>query len=199
MNAEPSHYIKRLPIGQRIRIPDEGIADWDIFPFEGDLAVKVLEEPVLPEPPRQGEEGAASCAACAKPDSDYIWTDEHWRLKAYVPTAIPAMLLLEPRGHHDLSDLPAERAAEIGPMFQRIEQAVMQLGGIARVHHYKFGDGAAHLHFWFAARPEGMMQLRGSCLLLWDDVLPKAPETESSETGRGIAAAMAADGGIAQV
>ena len=75
----------------------------------------------------------------------------------------------------------------------------MGLGGIARVHNYRFGDGATHLHYWFLARPEGMMQLRGSCLAIWDDLLPKAPEAEWAETKRRIAAAMAADGGIAHV
>jgi len=44
-----------------------------------------------------------------------------------------------------------------------------------------------------------MMQLRGTCLPLWDDVLPKVPEDERRGTGRRIAAAMAADGGTAQV
>ncbi|MBR7828963.1 hypothetical protein KDK95_21815 [Actinospica sp. MGRD01-02] len=199
MSVEPSEYVKRLPVGQRIAFPAEGIPGWEIFPFEGDLRIKVLEQPVLPEPPRQGEEGAENCQACATPDAEYIWTDEYWRLKGYGPAAVPAVLMLEPRGHHDQSDLPVERATEIGPLFQRIERAVMGLGGIARVHNYRFGDGATHLHYWFFARPEGMMQLRGSCLAIWDDLLPKAPEAEWAETKRRIAAAMATDGGIAHV
>ncbi|MET9614867.1 hypothetical protein [Kitasatospora indigofera] len=37
----------------------DGVQAWDIFPYEGELRVKVLDEPVLPEPPRQGE--AESC------------------------------------------------------------------------------------------------------------------------------------------
>ena len=200
MSVEPSEYVKRLPIGQRIEFPAEGIPGWEIFPFEGDLQIKLLEEPVLPEPPRQGEEGPETCRACATPDSDYIWTDEHWRLRTTAsPAAVPAVLLLEPRDHHDFADLPAERAAEMGPLFQRVERAVMGLGGIGRVHQYKIGDGATHLHYWFFARPEGMLQLFGSTLVLWDDLLPKAPDAEWSETNRRIAAAMAVEGGVAHV
>jgi hypothetical protein len=41
-------FVTRLPIGQRIPLPSEGIPGWEVFPFEGDIRVKVLEEPVLP-------------------------------------------------------------------------------------------------------------------------------------------------------
>jgi hypothetical protein len=107
------------------------------------------------------------------------------------------MVLLQPRGHHDLADLPPERAAEIGGMLQRVEVAIMSLGGIARVHVNKWGDGGAHLHLFLIARPEGMMQMRGTCLPLWDDVLPKLPSSLWQENNRLIAAAMQAGGGTA--
>lgn len=38
-----SPYVQRLPIGERIPFPADGIPYWEIFPFEGDLQVKVLE------------------------------------------------------------------------------------------------------------------------------------------------------------
>lgn len=198
MSIEPSDYVKQLPIGQRIPFPTEGIPFWEIFPYEGDLQIKVLEEPVLPEPARHGEDGPEDCGGCGRPDTDYLWTDEHWRLSGLgEPTALPAMVLLQPRGHHDLHDLPPERAAELGGMLQRVEQAIMSLGGIARVHINKWGDGGAHLHMFLLGRPEGMMQLRGTCLPLWDDVLPKQPEEVWRETNRRIAHAMQAGGGTA--
>lgn len=56
--------------------------------------------------------------------------------------------MLQPRGHYDLTDLPAERAAELGPLLQRAERAVRSLDGVARVHVNRWGDGAAHLHFY---------------------------------------------------
>ncbi|MER5460942.1 hypothetical protein ABT010_09675 [Streptomyces sp. NPDC002668] len=49
------------------------------------------------------------------------------------------------------------------------------------------------------ARPTGMMQLRGTCLPLRDDVLPKVPKDAWQKTNRRIAEAMAADGGTAHV
>lgn len=199
MSVEPSDYVKGLPIGQPIPFDADGIPGWEIFPFEGDLKVKPLEQPVLPEPPREGEAGGPPCTACAAGDDRYIWADEHWRLRKFDPAAIPALVMLEPRAHHDNGDLPAERAAELGGLFQRIERVLLGLSGVARVHIMRFGDGAEHLHWWFAARPEGMMQLRGSCLLIWDDVLPKQNPEAWAETNRRIAHAMAADGGVALV
>ncbi|RAG80771.1 hypothetical protein DN069_36305 [Streptacidiphilus pinicola] len=193
-----SDFHAHLPIGERIPMPEDGIPFWEVFPYEGDVQIKVLEPPVLPEPPRNGEDGPEDCHACAKPDEAYLWTDEHWRLRTLAePASLPAMLMLEPRGHHDLADLPAERAAELGGMLQRIERAVTSLGGVARVHVNRWGDGAAHLHLWLIARPEGMMQLRGTCLPLWDDVLPNVSAELWAETGRRIARAMAAEGGTA--
>ncbi|MFD9127705.1 HIT family protein [Kitasatospora sp. NPDC059571] len=191
-------YLARLPIGERIPVAADGIASWDIFPFEADLRTKVLDAPELPEPPRDGESGPGDCSQCARPDEDFVWTDRDWRLAMPAePAALPALVLLQPRGHHDLADLPPERAAELGPMLQRVERAVQSLGGIGRVHLNKWGDGAAHLHIWLIARPAGMMQLRGSCLPVWGDLLPAVPDAEWQDNRRRIAAAMAADGGTA--
>jgi diadenosine tetraphosphate (Ap4A) HIT family hydrolase len=113
------------------------------------------------------------------------------------PTALPVVVLLCPIAHHDLLDLPAELASELGPMLQRVEKAIMSLGGIARVHVNKWGDGSAHLHLWLIARPAGLMQLRGTCLPLWDDVLPRQEEAQWRAVLGELAAALAADGGTA--
>src|SRR4051812_37944431 len=123
MSNEPSEYVKRLPIGQRIPLPADGIPFWDVFPYEGDLQIKILDEPTLPEPPRHGEAGPDDCSACQRPDTDFLWTDDHWRLVRFEePGAVPAMTMLQPRGHYDLHDLPPERAAELGPLLQRVER-----------------------------------------------------------------------------
>ena len=101
-----------------------------------------------------------------------------------------ATLLLEPRGHYDLADLPNELASELGPLFLRVENAVLSLGGIARVHINRWGDGGAHLHWWFMARPEGLTQLMGSCSSMWLDVLPPRPQDEWDATIRSVAKVM---------
>ncbi|MFB7620055.1 hypothetical protein [Kitasatospora sp. NPDC056181] len=194
----PDAYLAGLPIGEPLPFPVDGAPSWDIFPYEGELRVKALVAPELPEPPRQGEEGPESCKQCARPDEDFLWTDEHWRLSTTdEPSGLPAVVLLQPRAHHDLLDLPPGRAAELGPMLQRVEAALLSLGGIGRVHVNRWGDGAAHLHLWLIARPAGMMQLRGSTLPLWMDVLPPLSAEAGAATAGRIAAAMAAGGGTA--
>lgn len=56
-----------------------------------------------------------------------------------------------------------------------IARAIEALDGVARAHLSKWGDGAEHLHVIFYGRPEGHSQLRGTCLALWDDILPIWP------------------------
>ena len=41
MSVEPSEYVKRLPIGERIPFPSDGIPFWEVFPYEGELQIKV--------------------------------------------------------------------------------------------------------------------------------------------------------------
>jgi hypothetical protein len=69
------------------------------FPFEGDLQVVPLNEPVLPEPPRSGEDGGLPCPKCEGPDRFVIWRDGHLRLKAFGPSGLPFVAVLEPREH----------------------------------------------------------------------------------------------------
>jgi hypothetical protein len=149
---------------------------WPTFPFEGDLRVKPLEDPADVEPPRHGED-PAECSACRAPDAAYIWVSERWRVRALDrPTGLPMVLILESRSHLDLGDLPNLLAAELGVLTVRLERAVRSLDGVARVHVNRWGDGSAHLHVWFLARPFGRLQLRGTFLSLWDDILPRIPE-----------------------
>jgi diadenosine tetraphosphate (Ap4A) HIT family hydrolase len=190
-------FLAHLPIGDRPPFPGDGMPGWEIFPYEGEIQVKVLQEPELPEPPRAGA-GGADCHGCKDPLRGAVWADEHWRVvHTGEPTALPVIVLLCPMGHYDLHDLPPERAAEFGPMLQRVERAIMSLGGIARVHVNKWGDGGEHLHMWLIARPEGLTQLRGTCLPHWDDVLPVQEEGQWRSALAEVGAALAAEGGQA--
>lgn len=156
------------------RLPD--FTTWPSFPFEGDIRVKPIESPVEVEPPRTGED-PNDCSACSASDDAYIYVNERWRVRAMDrPTGLPMVLILESRSHLDLGDLPNMLAAELGVMTVRIERAVRSLDGVARVHVNRWGDGSAHLHVWFLARPHGRLQLRGTFLSLWDEILPPIRE-----------------------
>lgn len=167
----------------------ELIADsW--FPFAGDLTVKPLDAPVIPEPARHGA-GGIGCRSCDRTDDDFVWTDRHWRLQGYSPSPIPGVVLLTSREHYDsFADLPPELLAELGLMTARVERVLLDLGGVARVHVVRWGDGGEHFHVWFMPRPLGMLQLRGSMLSVWLDVLPPIPETALEQTLRRVAAGM---------
>jgi hypothetical protein len=105
------------------------------------------------------------------------------------------VLILESRSHLDLGDLPNLLAAELGVITVRLERAVRSLDGVARVHVNRWGDGSAHLHLWFLARPYGRLQLRGTFLSLWDDILPPIPEHQWRDNLALIAAWLAEFGG----
>ena len=161
------------------------------------MRVKPLAAPVEVEPPRSGED-AAECVACGTPDDAYIWVSERWRVRAMDrPTGLPMVLILECRSHLDLGDLTNLLAAELGVMTVRLERAIRSLDGVARVHVNRWGDGSAHLHLWFLARPHGRLQLRGTFLTLWDDILPVIPEQQWRENLALVAAWLADFGGQA--
>lgn len=175
------------------RLPD--FTTWPSFPFEGDFRVKPIEAPVDVEPPRTGED-PNDCTACAAADDAYIYVNERWRVRAMDrPTGLPMVLILESRTHLDLGDLPNMLAAELGVMTVRLERAIRSLDGVARVHVNRWGDGSAHLHVWFLARPYGRLQLRGTFLSLWDDILPPITEDRWRENLAMVAAWLAEFGG----
>jgi hypothetical protein len=175
------------------KLPD--FVTWPSFPFEGDLRVKPLEPIADVEPARDGED-IADCPACAATDDAYIWVSERWRVRAMDrPSGLPMVLILESRSHLDLGDLPNLLAAELGVMTVRLERAIRSLDSVARVHVNRWGDGSAHLHLWFLARPAGRLQLRGPFLSLWNDILPAASEEQWRENLALIAAWLAEFGG----
>jgi hypothetical protein len=195
-NSASSASAPRSAAGQGAqRGPLPAFTYWPTFPFEGDLRVKRLLEPVPVEPPRHGD-NPAECRACAAPDEAYIWVSDRWRVRSLDrPTGLPAVLILESRSHLDLGDLPNMLAAELGVMTVRLERAIRSLDGVARVHVNRWGDGAAHLHLWFLARPYGRLQLQGTFLALWDDILPPIPEDQWLENLALVAAWLAEFGG----
>ncbi len=156
------------------RLPLARMTSWDISPFEVEgLRVAPLRPPVLPERPRQGED-PSECNSCRNRDEG-IWFDDRWRLTRITRVGVPLVLMLHSRDHYDLADLPDELAAELGVLSTHIARHVQALAHISRAHIYRIGDGGAHLHIWFFARPEGQTQLYGSWMPVWDDLLPEYP------------------------
>lgn len=171
------------------RLPLSRMSGWDISPFEeAGLQVARLRPPVLPEPARQGED-PSRCQSCESRD-DGIWLNTNWRLTRVTGVGVPLVLMLHPREHHDLPDLPDELAAELGVLSVHISRHIEELPHIARAHVYRIGDGGAHLHVWFFARPAGQSQLYGSWLVVWDDLLPEYPEDVAEDDAGSVAAAL---------
>jgi diadenosine tetraphosphate (Ap4A) HIT family hydrolase len=116
--------------------------------------------------------------------------DERWRLTQVQGVGVPLALMLHPRDHHDLADLTDDLAAELGVLSTHVARHVEALAHISRCHVYRIGDGGAHLHVWFFARPEGQAQLFGSWLVVWDDLLPEYPSAEAQADAAAVVDAL---------
>jgi hypothetical protein len=184
-------YHSRLPYGERVS--PEPVLGSRFFPFDGDLQVRPLDEPEIPEPPRMGEPGGKPCDLCADPERGLVWRDVDWMLHTSGdPIGLPMVAMLSPVQHVTLHTMPDDLAASWGPMTRRVALAIGQIPGVARVHFHRYGDGSEHFHQWFLARPLGMMQLRGPMLAIWDDLLPALPDEELHANLRTVAEALAA-------
>jgi diadenosine tetraphosphate (Ap4A) HIT family hydrolase len=152
------------------------LATWEPFPFEMEgLRVRTLRRPEVPEAPRHDED-PATCRTCAAKDGLAVWQNEGWRLIALSePSGAPFILMLMPKEHFDLGTLPDDMAAQLGQIVVHVGRAIESLPHIARAHISRFGDGGAHLHIFFFARPEGFIQLRGNFFMVWDDLLAPVP------------------------
>ncbi len=172
VSESPEEFYERTK--DALRMPP--VETWETFPFDGEMTPRELQPPAKRDPQRHGE-GGVDCRRCAAPDSDYLWTDENWRLYAIdPPNGRPIVMLMESREHYDApGDLPDELAQELGVRLARIERAIAKVEGIGRVHVCRWGDGGEHLHWWFMARPARFPQLLGNFAAIWDDILPPTP------------------------
>ena len=185
MSETPEQFYERTKDG--LRMPP--LEEWGTFPFDGAVQPRPLQPPAEDEKTRNGE-GGVDCFACNKSPEDLIWVNESWQLTAVGPTGLPVVLILEPKEHYDIDTLPAQLAAEMGPLLQRIERAARAAGDIGRVHIGRWGEGGEHLHWWFLARPARMRQLSDSFAAIWDDVLPPVPENIWRESIAKVVAAL---------
>lgn len=174
----------------RLPVPDGLFSE--IFPFAPGLAAVPLEPPR--ELPARFGADPASCHSCADRDEG-IWLDEHWRLARVTGAGVPLLLMLHTRDHFDLADLPDDLAGELGVLTVHVVRAVEALPHVQRAHVTRWGDGGAHLHVWFWARPAGQAQLRGSCLPLWESLLPEYPAEIADADAAVVAEALVASYG----
>lgn len=175
----------------RLAIPADGIPYWEIFPFEADgLRLRPIEPLAEAEPPRHGED-AKACGTCHDVDAQSsvdaeVWRDDHWRISVTEPSGAPLILMLTPQAHDDFTTLPMDRAAEMGQIMVALGAAIEALPSVARVHVSKWGDGGAHAHIFFFARPTLMPQLRGTMMAVWDDFLPQIPIAVRDANARAV-------------
>ncbi|MFE6996827.1 hypothetical protein ACFVAE_12765 [Microbacterium sp. NPDC057659] len=169
--------------------PAPSIAAFELLP---------LAEMLVPEKPRGGELDPSECGHC-KPSEYTIWQDDDWRVVSGFPggVGLPFVGALSPRRHALLEDAPVELLAGLGPVMQRLSNAVKEIPAVARCHFMRWNDGSAHLHMWAYARPLGMMQGRGAILPYWEQSMPAMPEQMQQDHIRIVAEALAAGGGEA--
>jgi len=183
---------------ERLPLPD--FVRWPIFPFEGDLQVREVTPKRAEDYPRDGEPGGSPCPSCTAPDSEYLWVDEHWRVRPPLqPSGAPVLVFLETRAHVDLDGLDDELAGELGRMIVRLDRAIQAVGGIGRVHVNRWGDGGSHFHVWCYGRPLGDTQMIGFCLPLWAMTLPPTPTDQWNASLAVIATELAQRGGRSMV
>ena len=192
-----SAYHRGLPIGQRMSA--DALVESAFFGFEGDVVVKPLEPMLVPELPRGGELDAGECFHCGPAAANAIWRDELWHVGAAPVTGLPFIAGLAPNAHVRLDEMGPELLATFGVITQRLAGAIQSLEEVARTHFSRWGDGSAHFHLHFLARPLGMMQGRGAMLAFWDDVLPPTDPDLLARNARQVAQALAREGGEALI
>jgi hypothetical protein len=181
-------------------LPLPDFVSWPLFPFEGDLRVRPVEPPLDREIVRAGEPGGPPCHACGKPDEDYLWVDDRWRVLAKEGRSpLPVQLFLETREHVDMDALDDAMAAEMGQLVVRLDRAMQAVGGVGRVQVARTGDGSSHFHLWLYARPFGAFQLLGFFLPMWALILPPVDEATWERNCAVVAAELARHGGRSMV
>lgn len=177
-SAEEIYARVMAQVGESGRLPMPPSGEWDIFPWEsvdGVLAPKVLRPPAAAEHERNGE-GDKPCWRCEHEDANVIWRNQQWLVaSSAAPTGLLS-LTLESRTHMDFLDMDDELASEFGRTANNLHRILHYLPNVGRVHISKWGDGSAHLHVWFIARPERFEQILGSPAAEWNDILPPMPE-----------------------
>jgi len=172
------------------RLPIGGMAQWEVFPYEVDgLRARPLTEYEVPEPDRtRTPEACGTCKALARDDL-VLFVGE--RLAVIRPGGcnLPFVANVVSRRHETFDDLDESSDTELGRLVRRTYQALKALDDIGNVNVNKWENGGGHLSVSLLARPLGVLQLRGSNLAAWTDMLPPTPEVQlaaHAETVRAL-------------
>lgn len=161
------------------RLSPGPMASWDVFPFEREgLRVRPLEQYVVPEPDRR--KPAADCKTCSALGRDDLVLHRGERLGVIRPGGCNLVFVanIVSLSHETLDDLDDAGHVELGRLVGRTYAALKSLDGVGNVHVNKWENGTGHLSVTLLARPEGVLQLRGSNLAAWADMLPPTPAEE---------------------
>ncbi|WP_210441017.1 hypothetical protein [Nocardioides xinjiangensis] len=174
------------------RPPLGDMAGWEVFPFERDgLTPKPLGERVVPEPDRSRP--ADQCGTCRALARDDLVLHTGSRLAVIRPGGTSLMFVANvvARAHERLDDLDDDADAELGRLVARTYRALRALPGVGNVQVSKWENGGGHLSVNVLARPLGVLELRGSNLPVWADMLPDIPQDELEARADVVRAALA--------
>lgn len=173
------------------RLPLGPMADWEVFPFEREgLRPRPLVDYADPEPDRR--KAPEDCKTCTALDRDDLVLHTGERLAVIRPggTSLPFVANVVSRTHEVLDDLDDDGHVEMGRILGRTYAALRALDGVGNVHINKWENGTGHLSVTLLARPLGVLQLRGSNLPVWADMLPPTPPEELSARAEVVRAAL---------
>ena len=174
------------------RPPLGGMAEWEVFPFEADgLVPKPMGERVDPEPSRaRTADACGTCKALAREDLVLHTGD---RLAVIRPGGTSLMFVANvvSRAHERLDDLDDASDEELGRLVRLTYRALRALPGVGNVQVCKWENGGGHLSVNVLARPLGVLELRGSNLPTWADMLPDIPQDEYDDRAEVVRAALA--------
>ena len=174
------------------RPPVGGMAEWDVFPFEASgLVPKPMGERVVPEPSRVRT--ADACGTCRALARDDLVLHTGSRLAVIRPGGTSLMFVANvvARDHERLDDLDEAADEEFGRLVARTYRALRALPGVGNVQVSKWENGGGHLSVNVLARPLGVLELRGSNLPIWADMLPNIPQDEYDDRAQVVRAALA--------
>ena len=173
------------------RPPLGGMVSWEVFPFERDgLTPRPLTQYAVPEPDRRkAPEACGTCKALGREDL-VLHTGERLAVVRPGGCNLPFVANVVSRHHEVLDDLDDDGHVELGRLIGRTYQALRALDDVGNVHVCKWENGGGHLSVALLARPLGVLQLRGSNLTVWADMLPATPEDELAARAEQVRAAL---------